>query len=62
MPTSKRSAKEVLGKAKDLQKMDPNMKAEANKKAFDNFKKEHEFASVPTVEKANVSERFECKC
>lgn len=59
MPTSKRSAKEVLGKAKELQRMDPNMKAEANKKAFDNFKKEHEFASVPTVEKADVSERFE---
>ncbi|MEE6481369.1 hypothetical protein FKM82_012845 [Ascaphus truei] len=55
----KRTAKDVINKAKSLQKLDPQQKDDLNKKAFDKFKKEH--LVVPqTVDSAAVpSERFE---
>lgn len=54
----KRTAKDVIGKAKSLQKLDPQQKDDINKKAFDKFKKEH-VAVPPTVDNAVPSERFE---
>ncbi|KAM4749534.1 dnaJ homolog subfamily C member 2 [Rhinophrynus dorsalis] len=54
----KRTAKDVINKAKSLQKLDPQQKDDINKKAFDKFKKEHKV--VPqTVDNAIPSERFE---
>ncbi|KAJ8382058.1 hypothetical protein SKAU_G00028360 [Synaphobranchus kaupii] len=54
----KRNAKDVINKAKNLQKLDPHQKDEINKKAFEKFKKEH--AAVPTtVDNAVPSERFD---
>uniref|UniRef100_H2ZV09 DnaJ homolog subfamily C member 2 n=2 Tax=Latimeria chalumnae TaxID=7897 RepID=H2ZV09_LATCH len=54
----KRTAKDVIHKAKNLQKLDPLQKDEINKKAFDKFKKEH--GSVPqSVDNAVPSERFD---
>ncbi|XP_053572515.1 dnaJ homolog subfamily C member 2 [Bombina bombina] len=54
----KRTAKDVINKAKSLQKLDPQQKDDINKKAFDKFKKEHKV--VPTsVDNAVPSERFE---
>ena len=37
----KRIAKDVISKAKSLQKLDPHQKDDIIKKAFDKFKKEH---------------------
>ncbi|KAK3526375.1 hypothetical protein QTP70_025412 [Hemibagrus guttatus] len=54
----KRTAKDVINKAKTLQKLDPHQKEEVNKKAFEKFKKEHS-AVPPTVDNAVPSERFE---
>ncbi|KAI1888512.1 hypothetical protein AGOR_G00185930 [Albula goreensis] len=54
----KRNAKDVINKAKNLQKLDPHQKDEINKKAFEKFKKEHA-AVPPTVDNAVPSERFE---
>ncbi|XP_043944450.1 dnaJ homolog subfamily C member 2 [Protopterus annectens] len=54
----KRTAKDVIGKAKSLQKLDPQQKDDINKKAFDKFKKEHA-AVPPTIDNAVPSERFE---
>lgn len=54
----KRNAKDVINKAKSLQKLDPQQKDDINKKAFDKFKKEHK-AVAPTVDNAVPSERFE---
>ncbi|KAM9312896.1 dnaJ homolog subfamily C member 2 [Gastrophryne carolinensis] len=55
---TKRTAKDVINKAKSLQKLDPQQKDDINKKAFDKFKKEHKV--VPqTVDNAVPSERFE---
>ncbi|EGV97010.1 DnaJ-like subfamily C member 2 [Cricetulus griseus] len=56
----KRTAKDVIGKAKSLQKLDPHQKDDINKKAFDKFKKEHGVA--PQADKAAPSERFEGPC
>ncbi|KAM8973669.1 dnaJ homolog subfamily C member 2 [Pelodytes ibericus] len=54
----KRNAKDVINKAKSLQKLDPQQKDDINKKAFDKFKKEHKV--VPqSVDNAIPSERFE---
>uniref|UniRef100_A0A8D2LW65 DnaJ homolog subfamily C member 2 n=1 Tax=Varanus komodoensis TaxID=61221 RepID=A0A8D2LW65_VARKO len=53
----KRTAKDVINKAKSLQKLDPHQKDDINKKAFDKFKKEH--GVVPQAESATPSERFE---
>uniref|UniRef100_A0A2K5L843 DnaJ homolog subfamily C member 2 n=1 Tax=Cercocebus atys TaxID=9531 RepID=A0A2K5L843_CERAT len=53
----KRTAKDVIGKAKSLQKLDPHQKDDINKKAFDKFKKEH--GVVPQADNAAPSERFE---
>uniref|UniRef100_A0AAY5F6G2 DnaJ homolog subfamily C member 2 n=1 Tax=Electrophorus electricus TaxID=8005 RepID=A0AAY5F6G2_ELEEL len=54
----KRTAKDVINKAKTLQKLDPHQKDEVNKKAFEKFKKEH--TAVPaSVDKAVPSERFD---
>ncbi|XP_053320234.1 dnaJ homolog subfamily C member 2 [Spea bombifrons] len=54
----KRNAKDVINKAKSLQKLDPQQKDDINKKAFDKFKKEHKV--VPqSVDNAVPSERFE---
>uniref|UniRef100_A0A3P8Z7F9 DnaJ homolog subfamily C member 2 n=1 Tax=Esox lucius TaxID=8010 RepID=A0A3P8Z7F9_ESOLU len=54
----KRTAKDVINKAKNLQKLDPHQKDEINKKAFEKFKKEHA-AVPPTVDNAVPSERFD---
>nr|XP_029500827.1 dnaJ homolog subfamily C member 2 [Oncorhynchus nerka] len=54
----KRTAKDVINKAKNLQKLEPGQKDEINKKAFEKFNKEH--AAVPqTVDNAVPSERFD---
>ncbi|KAM4615119.1 dnaJ homolog subfamily C member 2 [Polymixia lowei] len=54
----KRTAKDVINKAKNLQRLDPVQKDEINRKAFEKFKKEH--AAVPTtVDNAVPSERFD---
>ncbi|XP_064512830.1 dnaJ homolog subfamily C member 2 isoform X2 [Pseudopipra pipra] len=53
----KRTAKDVINKAKSLQKLDPHQKDDINKKAFDKFKKEH--GVVPQMGSAAPSERFE---
>uniref|UniRef100_A0A2K5DIJ0 DnaJ homolog subfamily C member 2 n=1 Tax=Aotus nancymaae TaxID=37293 RepID=A0A2K5DIJ0_AOTNA len=53
----KRTAKDVICKAKSLQKLDPHQKDDINKKAFDKFKKEH--GVVPQADNAMPSERFE---
>ncbi|XP_028667394.1 dnaJ homolog subfamily C member 2 [Erpetoichthys calabaricus] len=54
----KRNAKDVINKAKNLQKLDPHQKDEINKKAFEKFKKEHN--AVPqNVDNAVPSERFD---
>ncbi|XP_018415935.1 PREDICTED: dnaJ homolog subfamily C member 2 [Nanorana parkeri] len=54
----KRTAKDVINKAKSLQKLDPHQKDDVNKKAFDKFKKEHKVVP-PTLDNAVPSERFE---
>ncbi|XP_030072265.1 dnaJ homolog subfamily C member 2 [Microcaecilia unicolor] len=54
----KRSAKDVINKAKSLQKLDPHQKDDMNKKAFDKFKKEHGVVA-DVVDNAIPSERFE---
>nr|XP_036869494.1 LOW QUALITY PROTEIN: dnaJ homolog subfamily C member 2 [Manis javanica] len=56
----KRTAKDVIGKAKSLQKLDPHQKDDINKKAFDKFKKEH--GVVHQADNAPPSERFEGPC
>ncbi|XP_037692396.1 dnaJ homolog subfamily C member 2 isoform X1 [Choloepus didactylus] len=56
----KRTAKDVISKAKSLQKLDPHQKDDINKKAFDKFKKEH--GVVPQADNATPSERFEGPC
>uniref|UniRef100_F6UFA8 DnaJ homolog subfamily C member 2 n=1 Tax=Equus caballus TaxID=9796 RepID=F6UFA8_HORSE len=53
----KRTAKDVISKAKSLQKLDPHQKDDINRKAFDKFKKEH--GVVPQADNATPSERFE---
>ncbi|KAJ3612147.1 hypothetical protein NHX12_020424 [Muraenolepis orangiensis] len=54
----KRTAKDVINKAKNFQRLDPLQKDEVNKKAFEKFRKDH--TSVPdTVDNAAPSERFE---
>ncbi|KAM8883833.1 dnaJ homolog subfamily C member 2 [Synchiropus picturatus] len=54
----KRTAKDVINKAKTLQRLDPGQKDEINKKAFEKFKKEHT-SVAPTVDNAVPSERFD---
>ncbi|XP_061921636.1 dnaJ homolog subfamily C member 2 [Entelurus aequoreus] len=54
----KRTAKDVINKAKSLQRLDPLQKDDINKKAFEKFKKEHTFVPT-TVDNAAPSERFE---
>ncbi|XP_040268440.1 dnaJ homolog subfamily C member 2 [Bufo bufo] len=54
----KRTAKDVINKAKSLQKLDPQQKDDINKKAFDKFKKEHKVVAQ-AVDNAVPSERFE---
>ncbi|KAG5267141.1 hypothetical protein AALO_G00218470 [Alosa alosa] len=49
---------DVINKAKNLQKLDPHQKEEINKKAFEKFRKEHA-AVAPTVDNAVPSERFD---
>ncbi|KAJ1161687.1 hypothetical protein NDU88_002169 [Pleurodeles waltl] len=54
----KRNSKDVISKAKSLQRLDPHQKDDINKKAFDKFKKEH--GIVPqVVDNAAPSERFD---
>ncbi|XP_039219708.1 dnaJ homolog subfamily C member 2 isoform X2 [Crotalus tigris] len=53
----RRTAKDVINKAKNLQKLDPHQKDDINKKAFDKFKKEH--GVIPQADSAAPSERFE---
>uniref|UniRef100_A0A665TD36 DnaJ homolog subfamily C member 2 n=1 Tax=Echeneis naucrates TaxID=173247 RepID=A0A665TD36_ECHNA len=54
----KRTAKDVINKAKNLQRLDPLQKDEINKKAFEKFKKEHA-AVAPSIDNAVPSERFD---
>jgi len=55
---SNRSAKEVLTKAKELQKMDMSViKEKTNEKAFDRFAQTHHASGA--AEKSNVSERLD---
>ncbi|KAI0219481.1 DnaJ-like subfamily C member 2 [Lamellibrachia satsuma] len=56
IPSSKRTAKEVLFKAKELQKNDGNLKEDANKKAFDRFAKDKKGGVVDT---SDISERYD---
>jgi len=58
METSNRSAKEVLTKTKELQKMDLSaIKEKTNEKAFDRFAQTHH--SSGAAEKSKVSERLD---
>lgn len=54
----KRTAKDVINKAKNLQRLDPVQKDEINRKAFEKFKKEHTAVSA-TIDNAAPSERFD---
>uniref|UniRef100_A0A8C4IS24 DnaJ homolog subfamily C member 2 n=1 Tax=Dicentrarchus labrax TaxID=13489 RepID=A0A8C4IS24_DICLA len=54
----KRNAKDVINKAKNLQRLDPLQKDEINRKAFEKFKKEHS-AVAPSIDNAMPSERFD---
>ncbi|KAK5849349.1 hypothetical protein PBY51_008999 [Eleginops maclovinus] len=54
----KRTAKDVINKAKSLQRLDPTQKDDTNRKAFEKFKKEHA-AVAPTIDNAQPSERFD---
>lgn len=54
----KRTAKDVINKAKNLQRLDPNQKDEINRKAFEKFKKEHAVVP-PSIDNAMPSERFD---
>ncbi|KAG1666196.1 DnaJ subfamily C member 2 [Nymphon striatum] len=55
----KRSAKEVLSKAKSLQKLDPGMKEEANKQAFNKFEKLQKSGGVSAGDESKPTERFD---
>uniref|UniRef100_A0A671YFK8 DnaJ homolog subfamily C member 2 n=1 Tax=Sparus aurata TaxID=8175 RepID=A0A671YFK8_SPAAU len=55
---TKRNAKDVINKAKNLQRLDPVQKDEINRKAFEKFKKEHSQVP-PTIDNAQPSERFD---
>ncbi|ESN96960.1 hypothetical protein HELRODRAFT_193411 [Helobdella robusta] len=57
VPGSNRNAKETLARAKELQKNDSNLKDEANKKAYENFKRDTHGAASVVV--SQVSERYE---
>ncbi|XP_045483429.1 dnaJ homolog subfamily C member 2 [Harmonia axyridis] len=60
--TSKFTAKMVLAKAKELQNTDfskNNLKAEANKQAFDNFKKNKNKKNVLQVNENGISKKME---
>ncbi|XP_076578396.1 dnaJ homolog subfamily C member 2 [Chaetodon auriga] len=54
----KRTAKDVINKAKNLQRLDPLQKDEINRKAFEKFKKEHT-SVAPSIDNAAPSERFD---
>ncbi|CAK6959978.1 dnaJ homolog subfamily C member 2 [Scomber scombrus] len=54
----KRTAKDVINKAKNLQRLDPVQKDEINRKAFEKFKMEHSQVA-PTIDNAVPSERFD---
>ncbi|XP_024118413.1 dnaJ homolog subfamily C member 2 [Oryzias melastigma] len=54
----KRTAKDVINKAKNLQRLDPLQKDEINRKAFEKFKKEHS-SVAPSIDNAAPSERFD---
>ncbi|XP_034382169.1 dnaJ homolog subfamily C member 2 [Cyclopterus lumpus] len=54
----KRTAKDVINKAKNLQRLDPVQKDDINRKAFEKFNKEHG-AVAPTIDNAVPSERFD---
>ncbi|KAM9845758.1 dnaJ homolog subfamily C member 2 [Aulostomus maculatus] len=54
----KRTAKDVINKAKNLQRLDPLQKDEINRKAFEKFKKEHT-SVAPSIDNAMPSERFD---
>ncbi|XP_067138794.1 dnaJ homolog subfamily C member 2 [Centruroides vittatus] len=56
---TKRTAKEVLAKAKDLQKLDAGLKEEVNKKAYEKMGKSQKCSSVALKDDSTLSERFE---
>ena len=61
VPESTKTAKEVLAKAKDLQKNDKFLKQDADKKAFEKFEAARVKADGATAnpKEGVVSERFE---
>ncbi|KAK3579078.1 hypothetical protein CHS0354_029938 [Potamilus streckersoni] len=56
---SDKNAKDVLSKAKELQKNDLSLKEEAQKKAFEKFEKEHIKISQAKPKEGVTSERYE---
>uniref|UniRef100_A0A8C5DPU9 DnaJ homolog subfamily C member 2 n=1 Tax=Gouania willdenowi TaxID=441366 RepID=A0A8C5DPU9_GOUWI len=56
----KRTAKDVINKAKNLQRLDPLQKDEINRKAYEKFKKAHTSVSA-SIDNAVPSERFDGK-
>ncbi|XP_064488110.1 dnaJ homolog subfamily C member 2-like [Ornithodoros turicata] len=54
-----RNAKEVLAKAKNLQRLDPNLKEEANKKAYEQLEKTVKKGEVAFKDESTPSERFD---
>ncbi|KAK5896176.1 hypothetical protein CgunFtcFv8_009806 [Champsocephalus gunnari] len=55
---TKRTAKDVIIKAKSLQRLDPKQKDDTNRKAFEKFNKEHAVVAA-TIDNAQPSERFD---
>ncbi|KAK1906755.1 DnaJ like subfamily C member 2 [Dissostichus eleginoides] len=55
---TKRTAKDVIIKAKSLQRLDPKQKDDTNRKAFEKFNKEHSVVAA-TIDNAQPSERFD---
>nr|XP_002739518.2 PREDICTED: dnaJ homolog subfamily C member 2-like [Saccoglossus kowalevskii] len=53
-----RNAKDVISKAKSLQKLDPSVKDAANKKAFDKFEQSKNVKGAAAAEAAAPSERY----
>lgn len=56
---SKKTARDVLKKAKELQKNDFYLKEEAQKKAFEKFEKQHVKGSSATPAEGHISQRYE---
>lgn len=57
--SSQRTAKEVLAKAKNLQKLEPQLKEEANRKAYEQHQKSVGKGQVTIKDESAPSQRFE---